>query len=720
MLSKNRTLIKYILLFIFLTTFSIVIIFYNKNSSLDEEKDNIFVKSTNILNKYKKRTFDESEHFFLTYVKENKVLQNILSQELSDKEKFERIKQVFDKEIEHFKRHDYSEVSFYTKDGKAIYKSSYKEMKFTQSSNYKEIIKDISKEFKGKVYFLISDTSATLKYLRAVYDNTFKIKAIFELSIDLPKLIHETFIEDGYQVDFLFPKNSLKKSMSEESLASFKEHPFNNEYMYKNSFYSNRFMLDNLSYDLKNEIKSRMLKEEKFIIDYKIKDNYYINSFFPISNRFIQQDIYMFLYIKSQKYYAINERYNVYIILAIFLSLLLSTILYFLNTIYLKYKNIKVKLNSINTSIDKYVVVAETDLRGIVTYVSEYFCKTSGYKKEEIIGRPMNMIRNPDISKKFYDNMWKKLHNNEVWEGEIKNIDKNGNSYWVRGNISPMYNENNKKIGYRSIRVDISDEKQLLKVNSLLKRDLFLKLNEIKTRDKINMEQSKVILMGQILDAFSNEWKKPISNLSSKLLQLEDNVKNKNYDDKFLEDISKNLKDEVRNLSMHLNEFKTLFSHNDSSDRYSVYNVIKSTIASINKKDVEIKLDGDSSLETYGVSYDLRKIILGIIYNSLDEFNKKEIKEGKININVSRSNEFVLIKCEDNAGGIPEEFINKVFDLDFTTKNEMSSKGLPLHIAKLIVKKSGGDIWVKNVNKGCCFYIKLITQDRRQNERVKH
>ncbi len=179
MLSKNRILIKYILLFIFLTTFSIVIIIYNKNSSLDEEKDNIFVKSTNILNKYKKRTFDESEHFFLTYVKENKILQNILSQESSDKEKFDRIKQIYDNEIEHFKRHDYSEVNFYTKEGRAIYKSSYKEMKFsTPSTTYKEIIKDISKEFKGKVYFLISDTSATLKYLRAIYDNTFKIKAI--------------------------------------------------------------------------------------------------------------------------------------------------------------------------------------------------------------------------------------------------------------------------------------------------------------------------------------------------------------------------------------------------------------------------------------------------------------------------------------------------------------------------------------------------------------
>ncbi len=109
--------------------------------------------------------------------------------------------------------------------------------------------------------------------------------------------------------------------------------------------------------------------------------------------------------------------------------------------------------------IDKNVITSSTDLEGKINYVSEAFCNISGYSKEELIGKTHDIVRSPDISTKVYEDMWKLLLNDKTWEGELKNIRKDGKEYWVKVTISPNYNEDKIKIGYTAIREDITDKK---------------------------------------------------------------------------------------------------------------------------------------------------------------------------------------------------------------------------------------------------------------------
>lgn len=118
------------------------------------------------------------------------------------------------------------------------------------------------------------------------------------------------------------------------------------------------------------------------------------------------------------------------------------------------------KLEDYVKIINDNVSITVTDTAGIITDVSNTFCKYSGYDRKELIGQPHSLIRHPDVPKEFYTQMWEKLESGQIWSGEIKNRNKKGQTYWVQATIQPNYEKGN-LIGYTSIRHDITDKKKV-------------------------------------------------------------------------------------------------------------------------------------------------------------------------------------------------------------------------------------------------------------------
>ncbi len=112
-------------------------------------------------------------------------------------------------------------------------------------------------------------------------------------------------------------------------------------------------------------------------------------------------------------------------------------------------------------TFSKYVIASKTDLKGNITYVSDAFCDISGYSKEELLGKPHNIVRHPDVSKEFYKDMWATIKSGKNFSGEVKNKKKNGDAYWVGVEITPDYDKLGNHIGYSAIRTNISKQKVL-------------------------------------------------------------------------------------------------------------------------------------------------------------------------------------------------------------------------------------------------------------------
>jgi len=106
------------------------------------------------------------------------------------------------------------------------------------------------------------------------------------------------------------------------------------------------------------------------------------------------------------------------------------------------------------------LIVSRTDFTGKITYVNETFAEISGYKPEELVGKPHNVIRHPDMPKSAFKELWETLQRGEIWEGYVKNLRKDGGYYWVFAHISTVIKEG-EAIEYKSVREPVSREKKI-------------------------------------------------------------------------------------------------------------------------------------------------------------------------------------------------------------------------------------------------------------------
>ena len=123
---------------------------------------------------------------------------------------------------------------------------------------------------------------------------------------------------------------------------------------------------------------------------------------------------------------------------------------------------------------NKSSIVSKTDIHGIITFVNDKFCEISGYTKEELIGKPHNIVRHPDMPKSAFKEMWSTIKSKKTWVGIVKNRTKKGNAYYVKATVAPILDENGEIVEYIAVRHDIGeiigDKKQLfdfLEVNKL-------------------------------------------------------------------------------------------------------------------------------------------------------------------------------------------------------------------------------------------------------------
>ena len=97
------------------------------------------------------------------------------------------------------------------------------------------------------------------------------------------------------------------------------------------------------------------------------------------------------------------------------------------------------------------IIISATDTAGKITFANNIFCRIAEYKKDELIGKPHNIIRNPDMPKTAFADLWNVIQSGKLWQGYVCNKSKSGKIYWVKATVFPCY-KNNKIIGYLSVR----------------------------------------------------------------------------------------------------------------------------------------------------------------------------------------------------------------------------------------------------------------------------
>jgi diguanylate cyclase (GGDEF)-like protein/PAS domain S-box-containing protein len=124
-------------------------------------------------------------------------------------------------------------------------------------------------------------------------------------------------------------------------------------------------------------------------------------------------------------------------------------------------------------AVDLSNIVSKTNPKGVITYVNDKFCEISGYSRDELIGKPHNVIRHPDMPREAFKDLWDTIKAKKSWNGVVTNMKKDGSQYIVDTTVIPILDVDGDVVEYIAIRHDITEleetKQQLRNINKAMK-----------------------------------------------------------------------------------------------------------------------------------------------------------------------------------------------------------------------------------------------------------
>ena len=265
-----------------------------------------------------------------------------------------------------------------------------------------------------------------------------------------------------------------------------------------------------------------------------------------------------------------------------------------------------------------------------------------------------------------------------------------------------------------SIKFARKKEKDFEELNNQLKEKIALAIKENNEKEKIIQHQYFLNQTAELINNIAHQWRQPLSLISTIAsgIKLKKQLDSQNEEKDVIEGLTLII-NKTQYLSNTIDQLSDFVNIDEKVSNLNLETSIKSILKIFNTifEYNNIKISTSFPKEKFiikGNITNLTNIFSNILDNAQYVLNERKIKDKQIFINVVKENDYVFITIEDNAGGVPKEIINKIFDMYFTTKHQRQGTGLGLYLTKIIIeKKFKGNINVQNGELGSKFLIKL-------------
>ena len=344
-------------------------------------------------------------------------------------------------------------------------------------------------------------------------------------------------------------------------------------------------------------------------------------------------------------------------------------------------------------------VIVITDLLGVIEYVNPKFTQTTGYEKQEVLGKKPSVLNARTQPAAMYKELWETISSGEIWKGEFHNKTLFDDYYWESAIISPVKNEQGQITHYIGIKEDITEKKKLIAELVQAKEDAeeservkssFLANMSHEIRTPINgiLGFTELLHNTGLMEEESKQFLGIIERSGLRMLGIINNL----IDFSKVETSQIKVQQREYNLKEQLDYL------------YSFYK------PEMERKGLALQLVNNLSIQDVVVYSDQEKIY-AILTNLIDNA-MKFTHEGEVEVSCSRKNGSIAFCVRDTGIGIPKSRQKLIFDrfvqVDLEDKIETNGAGLGLAIAKAYVDVLGGEIWVESVEEqGSSFYFDL-------------
>jgi len=272
---------------------------------------------------------------------------------------------------------------------------------------------------------------------------------------------------------------------------------------------------------------------------------------------------------------------------------------------------------------------------------------------------------------------------------------------------------------------------QLEELSKNLEKRVQEETEKLRTQEQLLVQQSKMAAMGEMIGSIAHQWRQPLNALALLIQDIEEAHFCSEITDKYITSSVSDAMRQINHMSVTIDDFRNFFKPSKQKTKINVPDAVLEVVSlmasqiSNNAISVDFKCsshreeDGESAsvhpaIYINGYSNEFKHVIMNILNNAKDEIVKvkeTEQKTGQISINVSAESGLVKISVKDTGGGIAPEFMDRIFEPYFTTKNPEKGTGIGLYMAKVIIENNmGGKLYARNREEGGAEFIIEVSE----------
>jgi len=369
-------------------------------------------------------------------------------------------------------------------------------------------------------------------------------------------------------------------------------------------------------------------------------------------------------------------------------------------------------LNQYKNALDASLIIARTDTSGNIIYINDKFCDITGYTPSEIIGHTHRLFKHPETPTEQMVQLWNTISAKRVWHGTVINLTKKGETFYTDTFVIPILNEQHEIVEYMDMRIDITEIKTYLQI---IQTKVDEATKAIQAQQQQLIAQSRAAALGEMFDNIAHQWRQPIGAINNAIINAEFAIELGSIQESAVLETFEQIKTYTAFLSKTIDDFRNFSNPDKEKTHFSLHSSISQTINIIRgayeMNHISLGYIPDDLLrnvEVYGPQGEFSQVILNILGNARDAIKEKQLQNGQVRIKVSAGNKTISLSISDNAGGIPEAVLPKIFDPYFSTKGQAQGTGIGLYMSKTIIEKHFyGNLEADNEEDGAIFTITL-------------
>lgn len=355
--------------------------------------------------------------------------------------------------------------------------------------------------------------------------------------------------------------------------------------------------------------------------------------------------------------------------------------------------------------------IAIVDLQSRFLDFNDAYLEMTGFTREELLNSSCI-----ELSSKEDKERAKQAVAEAIKTGFVKNFEKNcslsGKTITINMSLTLLADKKRLLLVSKDITEKRILENTLKKTNERLKELVQEEFVKNREKDLILQRQSRLAAMGEMIGNISHQWRQPLNALALNIqdvpMALEYGEFNKEYADNFKK-TSMNL---INYMSQTIDDFRNFFKLDKKKTEFDIKEAINKALSitrdSLRSLYIEVDVfTPQEELMSVGYPNEFSQVLLNILNNAREALRDKRAEgERRIKISALRDNDVIRVFICDNAYGIQDDIIDKIFDPYFTTKHQSQGTGLGLYMSKMIIEQNmNGKLNVYNTGEGACFMV---------------